>query len=175
MIIAMPLQRHDDDTKRKAVELANEVGNAEAARQLNLSAGTIASWRSRLGVASLQREKTRAAVEARSLSRADRIGKLAETLLDEAEKEIKRLREPRREHRATGNGDLVSWTEPEPAPQDRRAIATTVGILIDKSQLLAGEATSRTEALTADAARARATDLRDELAERRRRREGLAS
>lgn len=66
--------------------------------------------------------------------------------------------------------ELVEVEMDEPSPADKKALVTSMAILIDKAQLLAGEATSRTESgPIADraAAEARVRQIRDELAERR--------
>jgi len=56
-----------------------------------------------------------------------------------------------------------------PDGAEQQKIVTAVAILVDKLQLLTGEATSRGEtvALDRDAVVARTRQLRDELAERR--------
>lgn len=79
-----------------------------------------------------------------------------------------------------GNGrsevEVVAIDMAEPSPQDKKALVTSMAILIDKAQLLSGDATSRTETgpiADREAVEARLRQVRDELAERRAANEAL--
>lgn len=64
---------------------------------------------------------------------------------------------------------MVEVVLAEPSPADKKHLATTMAILIDKASLLSGDATSRVEtsALTGDQVKDRLVHYRDELAKRR--------
>lgn len=68
---------------------------------------------------------------------------------------------------------MIEYTLSQPSPADKKHLATTLGILLDKSLLLTGEATSRTESvqLNGDQTKERLQHIRDELAERAARKE----
>lgn len=119
--------RYDEATKARAVALAAEVGCAEAGRRLGIPGGTVASWFSRAGLASLQRETTEAAVEAKRLLWEERrsamvhqIGEVASMALEQVKAEIE-------------DGKL----------RNAKDAATTMAILVDKAQLLSGGSTAR--------------------------------
>jgi|GEM_PF-3464446 len=81
----------------------------------------------------------------------------------------------RKEVKVVGQGEGVSDVQivdvelPQPTAADQKAMVTSAAILIDKIQLVTGEATSRNENGPIDRAalQARAAQIRDELAERR--------
>lgn len=120
--------RYDDATKAEAVALAVEVGKAEASRRLGINAGTIGSWMSRAGVATVAAENTRAATEVRKAKWEERrvemvheIGEIASMALDRVRDEL------------GDDGKL----------RDAKDAATTMAILVDKAQLLSGGHTAR--------------------------------
>lgn len=77
---------------------------------------------------------------------------------------------------AGGVVEVVRVPMSEPSPSDKKHLATTLAILLDKALLLSGEATQRTEMLgTASAAKDRLRFMRDDLAERRNAKAGESS
>lgn len=128
------------------------------------------------------RMQTAAGVEAQRQMLAARRLQLAADLLEDAEelraqlfspvavKEAKVV--PQGQH-AGSEVQLVTIDLDRPTPRDQQATATALAILVDKSQLLAGEATSRTEDAqrTPEERKARIAQLRDDLDERRKQRE----
>lgn len=150
----MARRRWSDEEKQRALAIWQEHGLAAAVKATGIPEGTVASLAHRKGLASHAPETTRQAVAVRKLAREQRVAILADRLLDEAEAELERLRRPVVERRVSATGKLISWEEDEPAPGERKAIATTVAILFDKSQLAAGQATARVETITADTAEA---------------------
>jgi hypothetical protein len=141
----MPAPKVSPEEKARALEIYQGEGAAEASRQTGIPRATISKWASRAGVtvSPERHEKLSAAVQAAQLTLAERRSRLAIDLMTEAETERGRLRQAVTERRVSASGRLVEWTEDEPSPSDRRAIATTAAILIDKSLLLSGEATTR--------------------------------
>lgn len=150
----MPAKKYDDDTRERALQLYIERGVKDAADVLGIPAGTIASWAKRAGVQTEAPENLAAAVEARSLRLELRRGELAERLYDEANKLLGELWKPTEYVKivTVGVGDGVSdvavgrATVEQPTFRDQQAIMTSVGIAVDKAQLLSGEATERSEA-----------------------------
>jgi hypothetical protein len=67
--------------------------------------------------------------------------------------------------------DRTQWIADQPADKDVVRPMTVAAIAIDKAQLLTGKATVRTEALEPEETRRQVTELRDDLAERRKRRD----
>lgn len=161
-------EKHPDAVRQEAIALTEQFGAAEAARRLGIPRGTVSGWFSKSGRGATRGEQTRAATEQHALSRDARVARLADALLREAEDEVKRLRMPVTMHKASATGKLVTWEITEPEPGDRRNIATTAAILIDKSQLLAGEATSRSEVSGPEQARQKIQELREQLSKRGR-------
>lgn len=119
--------RYDEARKAEAVELAVAHGKAEAARRTGIPAGTIGSWCSRAGLATVATERTAAATEAnrqrweeRRSELVHRIGEIAEKALDEVNAQL-------------DDGKL----------RNAKDAATTMAILVDKAQLLSGGSTVR--------------------------------
>lgn len=102
---------------------------------------------------------------------------LAAMCADGAQRVFAQIFEPHtlKEVKTVGMGNgvqelrMVEIPLKEPTPAEKKALATTMAILIDKASLLAGDATSRTE--TSSLSRGQAEDrikhIRDELAARR--------
>jgi len=133
------------EEKRTALDLYEKLGLCEAARRTGISQPTIYKWASRAGLKPPQtfnHEAIKAFRESRSVIKE----RLANRLLDYAETELDRLYKPLT-YKAASNKELVTWELPEPMPADRKQIMLTAAIAIDKSALLAGEATGRTEHL----------------------------
>ncbi|MGK2947778.1 MAG: transposase [Acidimicrobiales bacterium] len=130
----MGRRTYTDEQKAEALALYASHGAAETARLTGVPEGTLQSWAHRSGVATACNENRRANVEALKTKWAERrlvmvheIGAVAHMALAQAEAAV-----------ATG------------ACKDAKDFATTMAILVDKAQLLSGEATSRTESRTTD-------------------------
>lgn len=102
---------------------------------------------------------------------AVKLGTSAERILDQifaphVLKEVKTVALPDR-----GGQDLrmVEVLYDEPTPADKKNLALTLAILVDKASLLSGDATSRVEtaSMTPDQTKDRLKHYRDELAQRR--------
>jgi transposase-like protein len=125
----MARTRYTDEQKADALALYVEHGPAETARRTGIAKGTLASWAHRAGVQSVATELTAAATEAASAKWAERrqtmvdeIGLVAEAALSGAA------------------GAVLAGR-----PRDAKDYATTMAILVDKAQLLGGDATTRHE------------------------------
>lgn len=153
--------RYDDDQKREAVELALEYGKAEAARRTGISAGTIGSWCSREGLATVATERTKAATEAAKDRREQKREQLRTLLIEKAVDLVERMDEPHIDFRGK---DANQVTFPKAPAQACQHYATSAAILLDKFRLEMGEVTGRTEFTGKEAALA----VADELAERRK-------
>ena len=159
----MPASKATLEQRAQAVAVYQAKGLAAAARETGVPKPTLHRWAAEAGLdterlTKRSDAKTAAATQTRQLSMAERRAVLAERLLSLAETELDRMRAPVNETRVAASGKVVTWTEAEPSPQDRRAIATTAAILLDKSLLLSGEVTSRSETISADDARRRLID-----------------
>lgn len=149
----MPSTVPDPALRERALAIYKEKGAAEASRETGVDRRKISMWAFRSGVASNAPTHMREAQAAAKASMEQRRAELADTLLERAIVEAQRLGEKVTERRVSGNGTLVTWEEPEPLPADRRNIAQTLSTLVEKSNLLSGQATERTQIL--DPAQAR--------------------
>lgn len=146
-------RRFTDSEREAAVTLALEVGTAKAAEQLDLPKGTVATWVHRAGhVGGGGAEQVRSAVEARQLVTADRKTALAGRMLSHAERMLAQLEQPVVEKvvKVVSEGwrmgqatEVVEVEYDRPPTGDQKRIVEAVAILVDKIQLLTGEATSR--------------------------------
>lgn len=137
----------DPALRERALAIYAEKGPAEASRQTGIPRGTISQQARAAGITVIRTSRTREATAAAKLSMEQRRAELADTLLERAIVEAQRLGEKVTERRVSSNGTLVTWEEPEPLPADRRNIAQTLSTLVEKSNLLSGQATARTETL----------------------------
>lgn len=125
----MTRRSYTDEQKAEALALYAEHGAAETARRTGITSGTIQSWASRSGVATTCNERTAAAVEAaqqqwaeRRLAMVHEMGRVAAKALRVAEHNLD-----------------------EGTTSKAKDAATTMAILVDKAQLLGGDATQRHE------------------------------
>jgi len=143
-------RKYPAPVRAEALHLYAEVGPAEAARRLDLPAGTVRSWAKRAGVTGERTKQATAAVEAARLTwsqrKAELVTRTGEAAADFLERSIA----------AAEAGDT----------RDVRDLVNAFGVAVDKAQLLDGEATERVE-VSADERRERVAKLRDELAARR--------
>lgn len=149
--------QYSPERKAEALDLLATVGKAEAGRRTGIPVGTIAAWGSRCGVAAPAEQPARQAqVAARAATIAERKGKLAERMLGKAEAILGQLDAPVTEKvvKVVGQGyqlgsavEIVEVTYDRPPTADQKRIVDAVAVLVDKVQLLTGEATSRPEML----------------------------
>lgn len=145
----MPRQPWTPEQKADALIRYEAGGKAdEISAEMGIPAATIRSWARRSGVAARCNEERKVHVEAMQLAWAERRGVMVEEIGAVA-------------HMALAQ--TVAALELGKS-RDAKDLATTMAILVDKAQLLSGGATSRSE--HADP-RARLSELKDELAERR--------
>jgi len=170
------------EQKAEALGLLAVVGKAEASRRTGIPAGTIASWGVRGGVSAPSPDELRALHEGRVLTVALRKAALADQMLVEAARILGQLHEPMVEKKALVVSDgaregshveVATVYYDRPTTADQKRIVETVAVLVDKLQLLTGEATARLETMDgteqAEAERReRAAGIIDQLAERRR-------
>lgn len=139
---------YTDAQRKAALALHVEHGPTEAARQTGIPDATIKSWARRRGVRTASRDHPmREAVAVAELSWARRRARLTDDTGTAAAEILERLRSAR-------------------TALEAHRLAMTLGILIEKCQLLDGSATARLE-VSDEARRARVGELRDELASRR--------
>jgi len=148
------------EQKAEALRLYVDLGPAEAARQTGVPAGVVSKWGQRAGLVSETAELTARATETAKANREARKAALAEALLGDAEKLRARLWQPakltnwgsqsERVGSVTTTSTIYQEQEiAEPPYKDKLEILRSVATAIDKSQLLAGEATSRDEHVSA--------------------------
>lgn len=128
----MPPRKWSEAQRVEALELASSVGFAEAGRQLGMSRRTIESWARR----------AQGAVEA-----AVPAATLAPTSLPWAERRAALV--PKLGTLVVDTADKIAEAVAEGRLRDARDGAVALGVLIDKAQLLAGGATSRSESRAA--------------------------
>lgn len=146
----MPRTRYDPERKAEALELLATVGKAEAARRTGIPAGTIASWGSRGSVSAPPADATAAATAARLATWADRRAELGRRAGEVAALALEKIPERIRQ------GDELA----------AQRLASTMAALVDKAQLLTGEATERVEQLGGGSAVEAAKALLDDVRER---------
>lgn len=165
-----------DEQRAEALRLLAEVGPAEAARQTGIPKGTIASWGSRLGVTAVDATTaTRAAVEHRVATIAERKAALAEGLMDDIDRLRRDLFAPTVERKVmsvrTGEhlteAAIVDVHHRTTSAMERKTTMQAIALAVDKVQLLTGEATERVEQLGGDAVKERALATVHQLAAKR--------
>ncbi len=140
----MARKRYTDEVQARAILLGYEYGPAEAARRTGITKGTIASWMSRSGVATVACERTKAATARVKATAEERRTRLADRMLDLAEMGADQAQE------LIGDASL-------------RDVVGLFTRAIHDHQLLSGQATARTEQMIPEDAHA----IIDKLAERR--------
>lgn len=166
----MPATKTTAAQKAEALRLYAEHGPAEAGRRTGIRSRTITEWARRAGVVDTRRQTITAAVETAKLTLAQQRAQLAADLLDDARKLRASIWNPMMAfHWGTTSerldrGGVLTSTEffeheiGQPTPNDQKNLLLAAAIAIDKSNLLAGEATSRTEHLNAEEAVRRLAD-----------------
>lgn len=149
----MPRRDYTDAEKAEALERYRVDGPKAAAAALGISASTITGWAKAAGVRTERLENAQARVEARRTDLHARRLALAADLLDDIARFRGQLFAPCVERKAMNVSDgpigshveIVDIDRPKPTFAEQTKIMTSIGIAVDKAQLLAGEATSRTE------------------------------
>ena len=148
------MQRWPEEQRAEALRLLSEVGTAGASRQTGIPEGTISSWGVRHKVSAPTPDKLADMHFRRSMSLAERKRKLAESLLDKAEAFVTQLDGPVVEKvvKVVSRGavlgsetEVVEVKYSKPPTGDAKRIVESIGVLIDKIQLLTGDVTARTE------------------------------
>ena len=134
---------YSEEEKAAALDLIREVGLAEAWRRMShIPKPTLGSWAQKAGIHSDAAAKTALAVEAAAARAAQLRSELRVMLLEKAVDLLQRMDAPHTDFKGK-DADAVEYPiAPAGAVQN---YATSVGILIDKYRLEAGEATSRNE------------------------------
>lgn len=168
---------YTDEQRNEALALVAELGQAEAARRTGIPFGTIASWGHRAGVSAPDPSAMKAALEHKANTIAERKGALAVKMLDHAERMLGQLTAPITEKvvkvvslgaNAGSETEVVTVEYDQPPTGDQKRIVEAVGILVEKIQLLTGEATARIEQTGAEPAqRSHLVSVVDQLAARR--------
>jgi hypothetical protein len=167
------------EQKEEALGIYVASGPAEASRQTGIPAGLVSKWAQRAGMVSKAAKATSRATETAKANREVRKALLAEALLEDGEKLRKQLWAPAKVHNwgtvSTREGNATTttteWQEheiAEPTFADKRMILQAVATAIDKSQLLAGEATSRSEQVSTTELEKALSDAIPDPAARRR-------
>lgn len=148
----MAAQKWTDDQRTEALLLHRSVGPAEAARQTGIPKATITSWARRQGVHTNAPVEREAAVESSVLAAEARRLALAESLLGDVEGLRRRLFRPMTYvHVKTVAGpvgagasvETVDVDMDQPVPADQLRLVQAIAALVDKVQLLTGQATER--------------------------------
>lgn len=141
-----------DDQRTEALRIGRSEGWAAAARQTGIPKATISSWARRQGVATSVVVEREEAVEASALVAEQRRLDLAEAMLGDIAGLRARLfaRMSYAHVKVVGGGkDMAGdvetvWVDcDQPVPADQLRLVQAVGVLVDKVQLLSGEATER--------------------------------
>jgi hypothetical protein len=175
----MQRTQYTPEQKAAALDLLATVGKAEAGRRSGIPVGTIAAWGSRCGVtAPTEQPERRAQVEARALTVATRKAALAERMLTKAEQILDQLDASVLEKhvkvvshgaRLGSKVEIVDVVYDRPPTADQKRIVDAVAVLVDKIQLLTGEATTAVHVMgeqTEPAQRGQLVSVVAKLAER---------
>lgn len=163
-------RRYTDAQRAEAIELYRTDGPTAAQTRLGIPKGTVARWAKETGVETVSNAKNATAVEASHIHFAQRRTDLAHGLLDDVEKLRDQLFAKAKVHHFDKDGDFHEAELDEPTFGDKRAILTSIGIAVDKVQLLSGGATGRTESVNRAEIPERAGKL-DEVAAQRAKRD----
>ena len=156
-------RKYSDDQRAEAVEIYRTEGQAEASRRTDIPGPVINRWAKELGIVSVHRERTAAAVEVakvvselQRLELAQKYWLVANTLLDRAlghKATSVRVRPiPTADLHVVSEADPVEEVEVVkdelPSSTDARNFVIGSAVATDKMQLLTGSATARTESTT---------------------------
>lgn len=154
----MSRRTYTDQQRADALELYLQHGLAEAARLYSVPRGTLSSWAVRAGVqtdaavAAAQREQTDAARARWAEVTQEHREELAGRLLAEVHTLLDQVQEPTTYYRvvtlsggqgAGASAAVVPVDVPHPLAKDQQARVAAVASLVEKLQLLTGQATER--------------------------------
>lgn len=148
----MAAKRWTDEQRAEALALHRSHGPAEASRLTGIPKGTVASWARREGVETNVAVEREEAVEAGALAAEQRRLELAEGMLGDIGKLRGRLFAgiSYAHVKVVGGGkDMAGdvetvWVDcDQPVPADQLRLVQAIGTLVDKVQLLTGQATER--------------------------------
>lgn len=143
---------YDEETKARALQLYLEHGAGHASQATGVPAGTIRSWASRTGQQTPRADRTAQARRDAAETAAERRLRIASRCYNDAEQLLDELFRPAELVKvvtlsggkdAAGDVEVVRVDVDRPPPGDQRHIAVAAAILLDKAQLLSGEATAR--------------------------------
>ncbi len=147
----MPKQQKREYTpeqRQEALDLYREVGQAEAARRLHIPGKTIASWAKKAGIRLDAPPPAKViAVETAKLTNQQRREAIVTKLYDRADRVLDRMVEAQTDYKGQQAREVVF---DEASHEALNNYAKTVKELLDKAQLLSGEATSREETVSSD-------------------------
>lgn len=135
------MSEYTDEQKAEATALYSEVGPSEVERRLGIPKGTVTGWAKAEG-RTFDSQKT-AAATAQSVE--IRKSRLAEGLLDDAEKLRAQLFDATKVFHFDKDGDFHDAELDQPTFADQKNIMTALAIAVDKLQLLTGGATQRSD------------------------------
>lgn len=138
----MAKQKYSDEFKQAVLETYQSEGPAAAARRHGVSKRSVQSWAKRAGVCT--EAATKSATEAACVSLETRRSRIRELLGQRAQEMLDRMGEPMQMWVGSGAKPIQVELERPPAGVCKD-LATTAAILIDKLQLMTGEATERVE------------------------------
>jgi transposase-like protein len=140
-------REYTEEFRTEALALYQQVGASEAARRLHMPAPTLTSWARRAGVQSDAGPTTRAAIEQAKLTNEQRRERIITKLYEQAERLIDRMHEPQTDYK----GQQAREVRFDEAQADAvKNLGAAVKDLLDRAELLSGQATSRTESVGAN-------------------------
>lgn len=170
---------YSDADKDAARDLCVEIGLGEAHARLGIPKATLSRWLTPEQAAEMHQRfqhKTSRATEVHAATMETRKQAFASDLMDDLKKLRSQLFAPCVEQKVVtlsgGQGSSATWeivevARDKPTFTDQVKILTSIGIAVDKVQILTGAATDRIDII--GDVRSRAADLADELAARRAR------
>jgi hypothetical protein len=156
------VRTYTDEQRAEALGLYVELGAPETARRLGIPKPTVASWARRAGLqtgaagASRARARTESARARWAEVSQEHREELAGRLLAEVHTLLDQVQEPTTYHHvvtlsggkdAPASAAVVPVEVPHPVAKDQQARVAAVAALVDKLQLLTGQATERLDDL----------------------------
>lgn len=154
MVPTVARRSYTDEQRAEALELYAEQGPTQVEAQLGIPASTVMSWARAAGVHTMRAENARVRNEARAADLEQRRLDLALGLFDDIARLRSQLFAPctLRKPMAVSDGrevgshiEIVDVELDQPTFSEQTRIMTSIGIAVDKAQLLTGQATARIE------------------------------
>lgn len=148
---------YTDDEKTAALELYTEQGPTAVQNAMGIAKATVSNWAKAAGVTTVRNENASVRIEAARLTFEERRVNLAHGLLDDISRLRSQLFAPvvQRQAMAISDGrdcgshaEIVDIRLDQPTFAEKKAILTSIGIAVDKVQLLSGAATHRGEIIS---------------------------